>query len=179
MKISCSVHDRWTVPRDLLLKQPPAYHLEKKQRRLVAEWLAKRYIRAAFPSAFDSRWRTKQRNWRKILKRYSEWLQAVYMQISTLDELPERIPYVCDLLLAVPVEKRDAEHWHEKRTEIVRDFQNFWDQFKPDISLRDVDVRGTDEITLAEIESYQRFDADWVSFEDDTQTTPPAADMSA
>ena len=38
---------------------------------------------------------------------------------------------------------------------------------------------GTDEITLADIESYQRFDADWVSFEDDTPTIPTTADMPA
>jgi hypothetical protein len=39
-------------------------------------------------------------------------------------------------------------------------------------------VIGTDELTLAEIEPYQRFDADWVSFADDGPTTPPAADMT-
>ena len=41
-----------------------------------------------------------------------------------------------------------------------------------------VDVQGTDEITLADIEQYQRFDSDWVSFEDDTSITPEMVDMT-
>ena len=48
---------------------------------------------------------------------------------------------------------------------------------KPGIGCAGVEPLGTDEITLADLELYQRFDADWVSFEDDTSTTPPAADM--
>lgn len=55
----CTVHDRWAVPRDILLQEPPTKYLLDKERRLVAEWLAKRYIRAAFPTAFDLRWRAK------------------------------------------------------------------------------------------------------------------------
>ena len=37
---------------------------------------------------------------------------------------------------------------------------------------------GTDEITLADIEPYQQFDADWVNFKDETPTTPTTADMT-
>lgn len=51
------VHDRWEIPRELLMEEAPAARLPDGKRRLVAEWLAKRYIRAAFPTAFDARWR--------------------------------------------------------------------------------------------------------------------------
>ena len=57
--------------------------------------------------------------------------------------------------------------------------QAFWVQFTSGIECVGVDVLGTDEITLAEIELYQRFDADWVSFEDDTPTVPSIADMTS
>ena len=50
----CSVHDRWPIPRELLLGEGPQGQLADKERRLVAEWLAKRYIRAAFPDGFRS-----------------------------------------------------------------------------------------------------------------------------
>ena len=46
--------------------------------------------------------------------------------------------------------------------------QGFWDQFKPGIECAGVEPLGTNEITLADIEPYQRFDSDWVSFDDDT-----------
>ena len=31
---------------------------------------------------------------------------------------------------------------------------------------------GTDEITLADIEQYQRFHADWISYEDECEVSP-------
>lgn len=171
--LSCVAHDRWTIPRKLLAQERPAHVLPDKQCRLVAEWLAKRYIRAAFPTAFDQRWRSKLNNWQRLLRQHSEWMQGVYLRLSTLDELAAETPYQCHLILAVPRSKRGAVGWARKRTEIEEGMQAFWDQFKPGIRCAGIDVLGTDEITLADIEPYQRFDVDWVSFEDETSTIPP------
>ena len=171
--LSCGVHDRWTIPRALLMQESPAQYLPDKERRLVAEWLAKRYIRAAFPTAFDQRWRSKQKDWQKLLRMHSEWLQGVYLRLGTLDELPVDAPYKCHLILAVPHLKRGAADWTSTRAEIEDEFRAFWNQFEPGIACVGVEVLGTDEITLADIEPYQRFDADWVSFEDETSATPP------
>ena len=175
--VSCIAQDRWTIPRDLLMRESPAQCLPDKERRLVAEWLAKRYIRAAFPTAFDQRWRLKLKDRQKLLRQHSEWMQGVYLRLDTLDELPVETPYHCHLILAVPHSKRGEADWAEKRTEIEEEVQAFWGLFKPDIECAGVEVLGTDELTLADIEPYQRFDADWVSFEDDTSTTPPVVDL--
>ena len=61
--------------------------------------------------------------------------------------------------------------------DLEREVEGFWNQFKPGIECIEVDLLGTDEITLARLASYQRFDSDWVSFDDDTGTTPHAVDM--
>ena len=175
--LACSVHDRWTIPRDLLSCGAPQGQLADKERRLVAEWLAKRYIRAAFPTAFDRRWHTKRRNWQKLLQGRSEWLQGIYLRLDTLDELPEDTPYKCDIILAVPSDKRGDAGWPARVEDLDREVKAFWDQFKPGIECSGVDLLGTDEITLADLEAYQRFDSDWVSFEDDTSTTPHTVDM--
>ena len=164
------------MPRDLLMRESPAQCLPDKERRLVAEWLAKRYIRAAFPTAFDQRWRSKQKDWQKVLRKHSEWMQGVYLRLSTLGELPVGTPYQCHLILAVPHRSRGGSGWATKRSEIGDDVRAFWGQFEPGIECAGVEVLGTDEITLADIEPYQRFDADWVSFEDETSTTPPVVD---
>lgn len=174
--LSCVAHDRWTIPRTLLMRESPARCLPNKERRLVAEWLAKRYIRAAFPTAFDQRWRSKQKDWQELLKKHSEWMQGVYLRLNTLDELPMNAPYQCHLILAVPQAKRGEEAWPRKRSEIEEDVQKYWGRFEPRIQCAGVEVLATDEITLADIEPYQRFDADWVSFEDETSTTPPVLD---
>ena len=103
----------------------------------------------------------------------------MYLRLSTLDELPEGTPYRCHIMLAVPHQKRGQSGWAKKRLELEQDVEAFWNQFEPTILCDGVEPLGTDEITLADIESYQRFDADWVSFEDDTPTTPTTADMPA
>ena len=106
-------------------------------------------------------------------------MQGVYIRLSTLDELPANAPYQCHLMLAVPSAKRGGTDWAGRRTEIEEEVQSFWDQFEPGIKCAGVEVLGTDEITLADIELYQRFDADWVSFEDETPTTSPMLDMAS
>jgi hypothetical protein len=177
--LALSVHERWFVPRELLLAEAPAHQLTNKDRRLVAEWLAKRYIRAAFPTAFDLRWRAKLKDWQKLLKKHSEWIQGVYLRLSTLDELPDGTPYKCHLLVALPLANRRDPAWTGKRAELEQAIEAFWNQFEPGIECAGVEPLGTDEVTLADLELYQRFDADWVSFDDDTSTTPAHADMTA
>ena len=177
--LSLAVHDRWSIPRSLLLEEKPKGHLPRPESRLVAEWLAKRYIRAAFPTAFDERWRAKRRNWERLLRKHSDWIQGVYLRLSTLNELPEDEAYKCHLILAVPHVRRGGAAWAMKRRELESAVTRFWEQFEPGIQCVEVEPLGTDEISLADIEPYQRFDADWVSFEDDTPTTPAAADMTS
>ena len=177
ISLDFTVHDRWEIPRDLLLKQGPLDRLPGKERRLVAEWLAKRYIRAAFPTAFDARWRGQSKAWRQLLKKYSSWIQGVYLRLNTLDELTPTVPYRCELLLSVPFAKRHLPEWRATAAAIERAFLEFWGRFRPRIECADIDVRTTDRITLADLELYQRFDADWVSFEDDTAITQIEADL--
>ena len=83
------------------------------------------------------------------------------------------------IILAVPFDKRAGKGWPAQRDNLEREVQGFWDQFKPGIECAGVEPLGTDEITLADIEPYQRFDADWVSFDDDTSTTPVTVDMAS
>ena len=77
-----NVHDRWQTPRPLLLEEGPAGFLSDRNRRLVAEWLAKRYIRAAFPTEFDMRWRRKSKSWQKLLAKHSRWIRGVYLKAA-------------------------------------------------------------------------------------------------
>jgi hypothetical protein len=177
--LSVKVHERWTLPREVLSIEPPARILGDKERRLIAEWLAKRYIRAAFPTAFDGRWRAKLREWTSLLEKHSRWVQGVYLRLSTLRELEEQTPYKVHLIVAAPAAAKKEAGWAARRDELEREIETFWKQFTPGIECAGVDVVSTDQLTLAEIEPYQRFDADWVSFADGSPATPAAADMTA
>jgi hypothetical protein len=181
--LQCSTHDRWSIPREMLLEGKPARFVSNKVRRLIAEWLAKRYIRSAFPSEFDRRWRGKgSRNlkqWTELLAKHRDWIQGVYLRLNTLNELKESTPYRCHLIVAVPVRKKSDSGWAGVRNQIEQDITAFWKSHSPSIVFDGCEVLGTDEVTLADIDLYQRFDADWLSFADDGDATPPAADMTS
>jgi hypothetical protein len=122
--------------------------------------------------------RSRLKEWTTLLEKHSAWIQGVYLRLNTLAELPEAQPYRCHLIIAVVASKKREPAWAAKRDEIDRSVAAFWEQFSPGVVFDGVEVEGTDEVTLADIELYQRFDADWVSYGDDTATTPPTADMT-
>lgn len=171
------VHERWSVRRELLVSEAPHRLLDAKTKRLVAEWLAKRYIRAAFPSAFDARWRSKMNAWTRILERESPWMQGVFLRLSTQDELDDARPYKLHVIVAAPAAATTDPAWLAKKPQLESMVEKFWTQFSPGIDCVGVEVIATDKLTLAEIEPYQRLDADWVSFADDTPATPHVVDM--
>ena len=177
--LDIAVHDRWGIPRELLMEEAPVDRLPPREGRLVAEWLAKRYIRSAFPTEFDRRRSGKSKAWRRLLKRHSSWIQGVYLRLHTLRELPADDAYKCALMVAIPRTKRELPEWLETRDAIERAFTEFWRRLRPAIECELVEVVTTDLITLDDIARYQRFDADWVSFEDDTAVTSIAADFRA
>lgn len=175
--LSVKVHERWSMPRELLASEAPHRVLDDKTRRLIAEWLAKRYIRAAFPTAFDARWRSKMKDWTSLLEAQSQWVQGIYLRLSTQAELGDDKPYKVHLIVAVPAASTKGPAWAKKKPELESLVETFWKQFGPGIECVGVEVIATNALTLADIEKYQRFDADWVSFADDSPATPPAADM--
>jgi hypothetical protein len=175
--LSVKVHERWSMPRELLASEAPRRVLDEKTRRLIAEWLAKRYIRAAFPTAFDARWRSKMKDWTGLLEVESQWVQGIYLRLNTQAELDDDKTYKVHLIVAVPASATKDAAWSKKKPELENLVETFWEQFGPGIECVGVEVIATNALTLADIEKYQRFDADWVSFADDSPTTPHAADM--
>jgi hypothetical protein len=179
VNLRCNVHDRWVVPRELLTREGPRPGIDGKPLRIIVEWLAKRYFRAAFPTEFNERWRKKSKDWETLLKKNSGWIQGIYLHLNTLDELTSGQTYRCELIVAVPADKRKGPKWAAEKNRLVDEVEDFWSQFGPGIVCDEVDVLGTDEVTLDRIEhQYQRFDADWVSFADDSPLTPAIVDMN-
>jgi hypothetical protein len=176
--LRCNVHDRWVVPRELLSREAPRPGLASKSLRVVVGWLAKRYFRAAFPTEFNERWRKGYKEWERLLRRNSDWIQGIYLRLSASEELAPSKPYRCHVIAAVPANKGKGPSWAHERSRLTDDLEDFWKQFEPGIVCDGVEVRGTNELTLADVEPYQRFDADWVSFADDGPVTPAIVDLN-
>lgn len=100
-------------------------------------------------------------------------------ELHTLRELPADTSYTCHLLLGVPSRLSRLADWPKTREAIERAFTESWGRLSPAIECELVEVVTTDLITVDDISRYQRFDADWVSFDDDTAVTSIAADFRA
>lgn len=151
--LECDVHDRWSSKREILLLGGPSKSrtVDEKIRKILAEWLAKRYIRAAFPTQFDRRWRgEKSKNlkiWISLLAKFNEWIQGIYIWLNTFEEIySETTPYHCEFLVSIPKKTTKDEDWPNKKEEIEDDIIKFWSQFEPCIKCGRVDALGTDEI---------------------------------
>jgi hypothetical protein len=117
------------------------------------------------------------KDWTSLLEAQSQWVQGIYLRLSTQAELGDDKPYKVHLIVAVPAASTKDPAWATKKPELESLVATFWKQFAPGIECVGVEVIATSALTLADIEKYQRFDADWVSFADDSPATPPAADM--
>ena len=181
--------DRWTVPRDLLTRSAcdPDRTLPGKVAKAIINWQAKRYFRAAFPGAFDARWHGEQidsarpdkrrdatkflRAWTALIGRHSAAIKTLYMQLNTMAELAVDLPYSLRLLVIIEPHAARSSSWTTIRAELDRDISAFWRQF-PGVTLREVDIRVPDDISLGEMEGWHRFDADWLSASDDSGAPP-------
>lgn len=171
------VHDRWPIPRVLLMEGPPAGALSPPECQLLAEWIAKRYIRPSFPNAFDTIWHSRAKSWRKLMTRFSSSIKGIYLRLNTFEELPDDTPYRCDLILVMASDRARSLRLDKLKRDIEQAFQQYWNQFQPYIECEDVVLYSADQVTLRDIAPYQRIDADWVSFEDDTPIIPLRLDL--
>jgi hypothetical protein len=82
------VQERLVVPRSMLEDHTPepAVRLGREERRLLCEWVAKRYVRAAFPDAFNARAQAAHRTIEKALKRGGEHVTGLFLMIEPDEE---------------------------------------------------------------------------------------------
>ncbi|MFN8519582.1 MAG: hypothetical protein U0667_09420 [Chloroflexota bacterium] len=84
--------ERLVVPRTRLVGVDPAAHLETQPPDLLVAWLTNRYIRRAFPDAFNDRLRAKRKDIERPLKGSGEHLHSIYLLIDD-DELSPDVSY--------------------------------------------------------------------------------------
>lgn len=87
-----SAFERCFFPRTRLVGMEPAGQLQTQPPDLLVAWLTNRYIRRAFPDAFNERLRPKRREIKQPLKTSGEHLHSVYLVVDD-DELPPEVSY--------------------------------------------------------------------------------------
>jgi hypothetical protein len=87
-----SAAERLFVRRERLAGIDPVGPLGTEPPDLLVAWLANRYIRSAFPDAFNERLGPNQREIKRLLKTGAEHLHSIYIRVDD-EELPPETPY--------------------------------------------------------------------------------------
>jgi hypothetical protein len=82
--------DRFLVPKSTLVGLMPGPMLFASPDGLLPLWISRRYIRTAFPDAFNHRWQGVKAEIRRQLRRYGRYLDAIYLDLDDAELEPEQ-----------------------------------------------------------------------------------------
>ncbi len=161
------------IPRASLAKMIPLTELglSKAEADGLANWVARRYVRSAFPDTFNNRLKTCGKDIHKLFGSGGTDIAAAYLLLSTSEELPEGEEYEVDLVLAM---REDDFNDTEKRgtaNELLGKLTKLFGRC-PGISMGEADVRSEGEITLSHLRHLKRLDLDHLSY--DEAAAPPS-----
>jgi hypothetical protein len=151
-----------SLPREILLGKMPQRALRAEAILLIGKFAAKRYLRAAFPDAFNTRLKPAQAAIQKILKRSGELLEGIYLRLKTDEELAEGTDYTLIMRTTVLSEtKADAERFSaaQKATAALISEMNKCSG----IVIVEGDCVGEADFTLAHLREFSRWDYDYLT----------------
>jgi hypothetical protein len=90
-EVSLVVHDRVRLDRRVLLRHRPSdrWSISDEARFILGEWMARRYLRPAFPDAFNDRLRASraQDALRRLMRRWGSLAEQILVRLDTDAEL--------------------------------------------------------------------------------------------
>ena len=149
----CIPHDEWVVLQADL--------------DVLANWLAQRYVRAAFPDDFNKLLDATRSKQKKLHVRLSPDVSGLYARLNPDRDLLEGERYVLDLLALVPEFRRDELSSVSKSVQALID----------SIRATGIDVRGNvrmeDEVSYGLVRSFRRFPLEHLSLRGDPPDPMP------
>ena len=158
-------HDRCRIDRRILAKiEPSEAHVRNAQvRDMICGWIAKRYIRPAFPDNFNTRLNQEGQNLRKFLKKHGSHFDRIYIAGAPPEkELPEEEDYrlsiwlVLDEFATDPIDASAAQ-------QLVVEFEQILNGCKG-IDVLDCRPVPESEITLADLRVMSLWDFDDLTY---------------
>lgn len=158
--------DRFRTSRRRLLDRTPweGRTVRPQDRRLFAQWLAKRYDRAAFPAAFDARWKSARKEIRQLLDRTGHFLDGVFLTVEDR-ELPEEETYSIVVRGVISLDNADDPARRAQAQECVDGLAALLAE-RAGIEVLDSALVREDEFTLHDVARAKYWDWDWLSAED-------------
>jgi len=174
----CCIHDRFRIKKDVLCGVDCNTKLvfQGNELRLLRQWLARRYTRAAFPDHFETYLASTKDPVKKLFKyAAAKLISTVYIAIDNEDAGADE-DYFIHVILTVLAEDFEDDEKREQIDDFEEKFINIFESrqhirfaLKNPDDLKSVDVRilPEEDITLSVLRKYKRFDVDYRSVDDD------------
>ena len=157
-----SIHDKSRIAKPALEKFAPSPEMElsKPQVALLTQWLAKRYIRPAFPDEFNRRIDAVRKQLKEILEKGGNSIEKLYLGLSSYEELPEGQEYKVTVIGVMLTEDFENKVLARLVNEVVGKLGHTLQKCKG-ITVIDSSLQPDNNITLQDMRSL----ADWGDFD--------------
>lgn len=168
-----SAHNRLRIDRrELALHSPRAdLHLSPRTVRDMKHWIARRYIRDAFPDEFERRISKQKRRFEdKIFKKAGKGgLFTAIFVLTSEDELSEAENYEVILWLTMTTDDYESQENREAVEKLAGQIANTMQECEG-IEVTDYEVKSEADMSLDDRRSFKRWDYDALSFAEDLPT---------
>jgi hypothetical protein len=167
-------YERVSTSRKLLEKisAEPSQVLPSLLTKQAAEWLSKRYIRPAYPDAFNKRINEAKKQAKKTLKKDHELFRLILIKIHPNKELPADQTYSVSIVGVMRgTDYRNAQKC-ERAQRVLDDLEVHLADCEG-IKVEECRPRSDEEVRLSWLDYYVPWDFDYLTFQDleDTDTS--------
>lgn len=168
------VNSRRFISRRCLADFQPedAVALSSEQVHALASWIARRYVRTAFPDAFNDRLQPINSELIRVLKGEGEWISGIYVAME-LVELPADRPY--DVLMTITMLDEDFSV-PERRSRVQQTcdiIEALLNGRKHAICIKNVQMLPESKLNLADWRKLRRLEFDYLSAGGDSSPPTP------
>lgn len=185
----CNIHNRFRVRKESMcnLSTDTSWLLDENELRLLRQWLARRYTRAAFPDHFEEHLASTKGRVKSLFKSpEAKLISTVYIAIDNEDAGPDEDYLIHVVLTALAedfekAEKRELlDYFEERFIEVIgsRPHIRFALKNPDDTESYDVRVLPEEDVTLSMLRKYRRFDVDYRSIDDDSVPPPESIEIN-
>jgi hypothetical protein len=173
------IHDRFRIKKKTLCDSDCAATLNfaENELRLLRQWLARRYTRAAFPDHFETHLAATKDPVKKLFKSAgAKLISMIYIAIEN-EDADANEDYLVNVILAVLAEDYVDDLKRQAIDEFEEKFQTIFNN-RPHINCQDIRTMPEEDITLHILRRYKRFDIDYRSSDDDAAAPPEGVDIN-
>jgi hypothetical protein len=172
------MHERCHAPRESLLGHvPPELNLGEDLIRTIVRWTANRYLRSAFPDAFNERLVAAKRSMRRIeaaLKRDGGLITGIFLWVDPPEEIAAERRYRVIMRLTAKEDVFEQTETETRALELNETIRREFDSIEG-IEIVDYQLVSESDFSLADMRTMLRWDYDYLSYRAGTpDDTAPA-----